>query len=124
MKKHGNAIFDEMLLDLEYRLRLADALFGQATEAVMSAMGLDDFPTKRQASAQVNACAMALRILQVDFTRLLDSQAAACPPEIPLWLWNEPEGEATLTQTLERLRDIAEGMRTAVLNELQREVKP
>ena len=105
-----NTIYREMVLDLLHRLRLADDLFSQATEAVMSAMSLDDISGKRQAVARLRAFAKALRVIYADFLHLIEGQHVAFPPEISLWQWNEPDGEETIAHAIERLHAIAEGM--------------
>ncbi len=120
-----NSIFREMVLDLCYRLRLADDLFVRASAAVVSATAAEDFEYKEQAVRRLGFYAKALRIVYADFQRVLEGRRVVFPAEVDLWQWDEPNGLAQVVGTLERLHSIADGMLLKLDAELvKKEVAP
>ena len=115
-----NSIFREMLLDLCFRLRLADDLFVRASAAVVSATAAEDFEYKEQAVRKLCEYAKALRVIYVDFQRVLEGHRVVFPAEVDLWQWDEPNGLAQAVDTLERLHSIADGMLLKLDAELRR----
>ena len=103
-------IFREMLLDLCYRLRLADELLGRTSEALVDALTLEDFAAKRQTTALLAEYAQALQLIYADFHHLVSDCQVTFPPTPALWQWNEPDGDAAITDAIERMHNIAEGM--------------
>lgn len=107
----SNPIRHEMLMDLCYRLRLADDLLDLATDSLVDAMTLEDFAAKRRTIEQIHAYAQALQLIYADFRHLIDDCHVTFPTEPVLWQWNEPRGEEVITTVIERLHDIADGLR-------------
>ena len=110
MSECKNTIYREMVIDLLYRLRLADDLFCQASDAVMSAIGLEDSAGKAEATLLLRSYAKALQVIYADFLHLVEGQHIVFPAEVSLWQWNEPDGEEAIARIIERLHIIAEGM--------------
>ena len=105
-------LYREMLLDLGYRLRLADDIFCRVAEALAAAIAVDDFSLKKAAIAAMRDYAGSLRIVYADYWQVLDGQRAVFPPEPAVWHWDEPDVDVALPLLLERLRGIAQGMET------------
>jgi len=110
MSENKNTIYREMVMDLLYRLRLADDLFCQTSDAVMSAIGLGDASGKTVATGLLRSYEKALQVIYADFLHLVEGQHIVFPAEISLWQWNEPDGEHAIARTIERLHAIEEGM--------------
>ena len=110
MSEHKNTIYREMVIDLLYRMRLADDLFSQASDAVISAIGLEDVSAKTEATACLRSYAKSLQVIYADFHHLVEGQHVLFPAEVSLWQWNELNGEEVITHVIERLHAIAEGM--------------
>ena len=121
MSECKNTIYREMVIDLLYRLRLADDLFCQASETVMSAIGLEDAAGKMEATSLLRSYAKALQIIYADFLHLIEGQHIVFPAEISFWQWNEPDGEEAITRIIERLHTIAEGMEMRLNAELMKQ---
>ena len=100
----------EMLLDLCYRLRLADDIFCRVAEALTAAMAVDDFSLKAAAIAALRDYAASLRIVYADYRRVCVVQCVVFPPDPAVWQWDEPDADAALPLLLERLQGIAQGM--------------
>ncbi len=115
-----DAIIREMLGDLCYRLRLADDLFYHTTDALLAAINLEDFDAKTQATIQLNDYSQALRLIYTDFRHLIERRSVLFPAAISLWQWNEEDAEELVTQTLERLHAIADGMLRSLHSELEK----
>jgi len=116
-----NTIYREMAMDLLYRLCLADDLFCQTSEAVISALGLDVISGKAEAVELLRSYAKALRVIYTDFLHIIEGQHVVFPAEVSLWQWNEPDGEETIAQTIERLHTIAEGMEMKLNAEMKKQ---
>ena len=110
MPDSKNTIYREMVLDLLYRLNLADEIFCQATETAMSAISQGNVLGKRETVEQVHSYAKALKVIYADFLHVIEGQHVMFPADVALWQWNEPGGEQTVASTIERLHAIAEGM--------------
>ena len=115
-----DAIIREMLGDLCYRLRLADDLFDHTTEALLAAMNQEEFDAKTQATIQLNGYSQALQLIYTDFKHLITRRSVLFPPMLALWQWNEEDAEEMVTQTLERLHFIADGMLRTLHGELEK----
>lgn len=118
MPEKRNTIYREMVMDLIYRLRLAEDMFCQATDGVMSAIGMDDIAGKMQAVEQLRSYSLSLQVIHADFLRVIEGQHAVFPPEVSLWQWNEPNGDECIVRTLERLHLIEEGMEQKLNDEM------
>ena len=105
-----NTIYHEMLLDLCYRLRLADDLFCRASNAVMSSMKGAVYGEKVQAIALINAYSKTLRVIYTDFQLVISGCHAVFPCALDEWQWNEPDAAEQIRRILERLHGIADGM--------------
>ena len=123
MSQGQNTIYREMVMDLLYRLRLADQIFSQTTDAVMSAMSLGVVAEKQKAVEQLCKYSKALKVVYADFLHVSKGQHVVFPADVALWQWNEPDGEAIITKTIERLHAIAEGMEASLNNELVIEMR-
>ena len=109
-----HAIYHEMVFDLRYRLRLADDLFCEAADAVVSAMKAYGFAEKERAAALVNGYSQALQVIYVDFEHVVAGHHIVFPSEVAAWRWNEPDGDSMMERTVERLHVIAESMEMKV----------
>lgn len=105
-----NIIIHEMLLDLCYRLRLADDLFCQASNAVMSSMKGAVFGEKVHANNLINSYSKTLQIIYSDFQLVISGCQVNFPCTLDEWQWNEPDAAERIMRILERLHGIAEGM--------------
>ena len=112
-------IYREMLGDLCYRLRLAEDLFDHIADALLAAIDHEEFSTKAKATAQLNGYAQALQLIYTDFKHLIARRSVLFPATIGLWQWNEEDVEEVVTQNLERLRAIADGMLHTLRGELE-----
>ena len=110
MPETKNTIYREMVMDLLYRLRLADDLFCQTSDAVISALSLCEISGKKDAVEALRSYAKALRVIYADFLHVIEGQHVVFPADVSLWQWNEPDGEDVIARTIERLHAIAEGM--------------
>ena len=119
MPNNKNTIYREMVLDLLYRLRLADEIFCQATETAISAMSQSKASGKKETVELVRAYAKALKVIYADFLHVMQGQHVVFPADVSLWQWNEPDGEQTMANTIERLHDIAEGMEMKLQSAIQ-----
>ncbi len=115
-----DAIIREMLGDLCYRLRLADDLFDHTTDALLAAMNQEEFDAKAQATIQLNGYSQALQLIYTDFRHLITRRSVLFPAMLALWQWNEEDAEEMVTQTLERLHSIADGMMRTLQGELKK----
>jgi len=110
MTTRKNSIYREMVVDLLFRLQLADELFCQTTDAVISAMSADEATAKKTALEQIRSYSCALQVIYADFLHLVNGLHIVFPPDVSLWQWQEPSGGKTVAQVLERLHGIEEGM--------------
>jgi len=108
----------EMILDLHYRLRLADDLFCHAAESLVSAAALENWSSRSEAVRKIRAYAQALRIIHQDHCRIVEGRHAVFPAELEEWIFDLPDGETKAQLHLERLRVIAEGMELVLDREL------
>ena len=107
----SDPIHHEMLLDLCYRLRLTDDLFDLATDGLVNALSLEEFSAKCQTIEQIHSYAQALQLIYADFRHLIDGCHVTFPDTPALWKWNEADGEEFITTSIERLHDIADGLK-------------
>ena len=105
-----NTIYREMILDLCYRLRLADDLFVRVSAAVVSAASQEELEYREQAIRLLAAYAKALRVIYADFQRVQAGHRAVFPAVVEMWQWDAPDGLGQVVGTLERLHAIADGM--------------
>lgn len=108
----------EMILDLHYRLRLADGLFCDAAESLVSAAALEDWNSRSEALRKIGAYSQALRIIHQDRCRIMEGKRAVFPAELGEWVFELPEGEAAARLHLERLHAIAGGLELVLDREL------
>ena len=117
-------LFREMILDLHYRLRLADDLFCEAAESLASALSLENWGSRSEALRKIRACSQALQIIHQDFCRIIEGKHAVFPAELADWVFDHPEGEVTARLHLKRLHTIAESLELVLDRELlQMEVR-
>jgi len=121
MSASKNTIYREMVMDLLYRLRLADDLFCLASNAVMSAMGLEDALGKAEATRLLRSYSKALQVIYADFLHVAEGQHVVFPAEASPWQWNEPDGEMAIARIAERLHAIAEGMEMKLNTEMMKQ---
>ena len=114
-----DSIYREMVDDLCFRLRLADDLFDHTTDALLTAINLEDFAAKTQTTNQLNDYSLALQLIYTDFKHLIARRSVHFPAAVSQWQWNEDDAEELITLTLERLRCIADGMLRALHCELE-----
>ena len=108
----------EMILDLHYRLRLADDLFCHAAESLVSAAALENWNSRSEAVRKIREYSQALRIIHQDHCRIVDGKHAVFPAELEEWIFDLPDGETAAQLHLERLRAIAEGLELVLCREL------
>ena len=100
----------EMILDLHYRLRLADDLFCEAAESLVSAAALENWGSRSEAIRKIREYSQSLQIIHQDFLRIIKEKHAVFPPDLAEWIFDLPNGEITAQLHLERLHAIAEGL--------------
>ena len=108
----------EMILDLHYRLRLADDLFCNAAESLVSAAALENWNSRSEAVRKIREYSQALRIIHQDQCRIMEGKHAVFPAELEEWFFDLPDGETKAQLHLERLHAIAEGMELVLDREL------
>lgn len=111
-------LFREMILDLHYRLRLADDLFYSAAESLVSAAALEDWKSRSEVILKIRAYSNALQIINADLCRIIEGKLAIFPAELPEWIFDFPNGEFKTQNQLERLHAIARGIEMAINREL------
>lgn len=128
-KTKGNSVMSErsrqvlrreMILDLHYRLRLADDLFCDAAESLVSAAALETWSSRSEALRKIGEYSQALRVIHQDHCRITEGRRAVFPAELAEWVFELPEGEVSARLHLERLRAIAAGLELALNRELLR----
>lgn len=124
MWKTRNTIYYEMVVDLLYRLRLADDLFCHASETVLAAISLGGISGKAEAVESLRSYAKALRVIYADFLHVIKGHHIVFPAEMSLWQWNESGCDVAFVQAVERLHSIADGMEMKLSGEMvKREVR-
>ena len=108
----------EMCFDLLYRLRLADDLFCEAAESLVSASALENWTSRSEALRKIRAYSQALRIIHEDHCRIMEDRHAIFPADLEEWIFDRPDGEIPIQLHLKRLHAIAEGMEVALQREL------
>jgi len=111
-------LFREMILDLHYRLRLADELFCSAAESFVSAAALEEWKSRSEVILKIREYSQVLQIINVDLCRIVEGKRAVFPAELAEWIYDLPDGEIKAQIHLERLHAIAEGLEMAVNREL------
>ena len=111
-------LFREMILDLHYRLRLADDLFCKTAESFVSAAALEEWKSRSEVILKVNEYSQALQIINADLCRIVEGKQAIFPVELSDWIFDLPDGETKVQRQLERLHAIAEGLEMTVNREL------
>ena len=107
-----------MILDLHYRLRLADDLFCDAAESLVSAAALENWSSRGEAVRKIREYSQALRIIHQDFCRILEDKRAVFPAELEEWVFDLTDGETKAQLHLERLHAIAGGLELVLNREL------
>lgn len=122
MKKRNpdTTMYREMLVDLNYRLRLADDLFCRCADRLLSASALEDFESRAEAAAGINGYERTLRLIERDLLRLTDQTEAVFPAELTEWRAGEPDCEEICGRQLKHLHWIAGNMELAVNSRLLR----
>ncbi|MBQ7695032.1 MAG: hypothetical protein IJT50_07885 [Lentisphaeria bacterium] len=119
-ERSQQVLLREMILDLHYRLRLADELFCDAAESLVSAAALEDWNSRSEALRKIGEYSRALQVIHQDRCRITEGKKAVFPAELPEWVFELPEGEVTARLHLERLHTIAAGLELALNRELLR----
>ena len=108
----------EMMLDLNYRLRLADCMFFAAAETLISAAALEDWSGRSEALRRIGEYGQSLRMIARDLSLVSAGKQAVFPPELAPWIFEGSDGDSAAQLQLKRLRVVAEGMELAVDREL------
>jgi len=116
--KSQRVLFREMILDLLYRLRLADAMFCKTAEDFVSAAALEDWEGRSRTLRSIREYSQTLQIINVDFCRIVDGKNAVFPEELGEWVYDSLDGELKVQKHLAWLHVIAEGLEMAVNREL------
>ena len=116
--RNQEILLREMILDLHYRLRLADDMFCSAAESLVSASALENWSSRSEAVRKIREYSQALRIIHQDFCRILDGKRAVFPAELAEWVFDHPDGESAAQLHLKRLHAIAEGLGLTLNREL------
>lgn len=111
-------LFREMILDLHYRLRLADDLFCITAESLVSAAALEVWKSRCEVILKIKEYSQALQIINADLCRLIEGKKAIFPAELSDWIFDLPDGENKVQLQLERLHAIAEGLEMTVYREI------
>ena len=117
-EKTQQVLLREMILDLHYRLRLADDLFCDAAESLVSAAALENWNSRSEAVRKIREYSQALQIIHQDRCLILEGKHAVFPAELAEWIFDLPGGEITAQLHLERLHAIAEGLNLVLNREL------
>ena len=120
LDRNQRVLLREMILDLHYRLRLADDLFCEAAESLVSASALENWGSRSEAVRKIREYSQALQIIHQDFLRIIEEKHAVFPPDLAEWIFDLPDGEIKAQLHLERLHAIAEGLELALNRELLR----
>jgi len=115
-ERSQQVLFREMILDLHYRLRLADDLFCNAAESLVSAVALENWNSRSEAIRNIREYSQALRIISLDLSRIIEGKHAVFPADLAEWVFDLPDGEIKAKLHLERLHSIAAGLEL-VLNQ-------
>lgn len=118
--RNQKVLLREMILDLHYRLRLADDLFCEAAESLVSASALENWDSRSEAVRKIREYSQALQIIHQDFLRIIEEKHAVFPPDLAEWIFDLPDGEIKVQLHLERLHAIAEGLELALNRKLLR----
>ncbi|MBQ9336759.1 MAG: hypothetical protein IJS14_05625 [Lentisphaeria bacterium] len=116
--RNQQILFREMVLDLHYRLRLADDLFCGAAESLVSAAALENWGSRGEAVRKIREYSQALQIIHQDFCLVVEEKRAVFPPDLAEWVFDRPDGEAAAQLHLKRLHAIAEGLELVLDREL------
>lgn len=116
--KSYQILFREMILDLYYRLRLADDRFCGAAESFVSAATLEEWKSRSEFIQKIREYSQALQLINVDLCRIVEGKRVVFPTELAEWIYDLPNGEVMAQIHLERLHIIAEGLEMAVNSEL------
>ena len=108
----------EMILDLHYRLRLADDLFCDAAESLAAAAALENWESRVESLRKIRAYSQALQVIHQDHCRITEGRRAVFPEELAEWVFELPDGETAAQLHLERLRAIAESLELVLDREL------
>ena len=108
----------EMILDLHYRLRLADDLFCETAESLVSAAALETWESRSEAIRMLREYSQALRIIHQDCMQILKGKHAVFPADLEEWICDRPDGELAMRLQLERLHSIAESLELMLDREL------
>ena len=117
-EKNQEILLREMILDLHYRLRLADDLFCSAAESLVSATALETWSGKSEALRKIREYSQALQIIHQDGIRILNGKHAVFPADLEEWIYDRPGAETAVRLHLERLHSIAEGLELVLNREL------
>ena len=112
--KSQQILFREMVLDLHYRLRLADDLFCNTAESLVAAAALEEWQSRSEVIQNIREYSQALQIINADLCRLVEGKRAIFPAELSEWIFDQPDGENKLQLHFERLHAIAEGLEMTV----------
>ena len=115
-----NVIFREMALDLCYRLQLYNELFCQSAAVAMSAVAIEDYADRAAAVQAARDCSQALQLIYADLNQILDGRRIVFPPDIADWIWDQPNPDTIISQYLERLQSIAQGMEILLNTEVSK----
>ncbi|MCQ2378040.1 MAG: hypothetical protein MJ016_02370 [Victivallaceae bacterium] len=107
-----------MLLDLYYRLTLAEEDFQQIGDAWYAASSVGSCPDRVQAISGINAYARSLRIIENDLRLLTDGEAAVFPAELGDWMLESPDVDDLVATQLARLLRIVQALKAEVRNQL------
>ena len=107
-----------MVIDLCYRLRLADDLFCRAAENFVAAATLEEWQSRSEVIENLREYARSLQIINADFCRIIEGKQALFPAELPDWIFELPDGESKVQNYLEHLHNIAKALKMTADREL------
>lgn len=117
-ERSQQVLLREMILDLHYRLRLADDLFCNAAESLVSAAALENWNSRGEAVRKIREYSQALRIIDQDLCQIEEGKHAVFPAELEEWIFDLPDGEIEAQLHLKRLHAIAAGLELILNREL------
>ena len=117
-KRRQNVLFREMILDLHYRLLLADDSFCRTAEALMAAAATEEWQSRCDALRLIGEYSQTLQLINSDLCRVADGKQAVFPADLGAWIFDSGDGEFLAQRQLKRLRAIAEGLEMTVDREL------
>ena len=117
-EKTWKPLYHEMLIDLAFRLHLADDAFCNAARHLARASENTGWRVRRAGSRAVAEYSARLRMVSADAVKLIQFTPPRFPAIPAVWCWYEPDGLSESITALERLHVTALAIEQRVNREL------